>query len=105
MRQRGIRLIHSHGKGAGLYGRVAGRLGGVPAVHTFHGIHFERYAAPARAAYLALERRLSSWTARVVNVSREQEREAEKATKGPATLEALLESGDTWDVAVGSADA
>lgn len=75
VRRRGVALVHSHGKGAGVYGRVAARLTGVPAVHTLHGIHFERYAPPARAAYLALERRLSSWTARVVNVSREQERE------------------------------
>ena len=28
----------------------------------------------------------------------EQEQEAEKATKGPATMEALLHSGDTWVV-------
>ncbi|HWC69496.1 MAG TPA: glycosyltransferase [Acidimicrobiales bacterium] len=75
VRRRRVALIHSHGKGAGVYGRVAARLTGVPAVHTLHGIHFERYGPAARRAYLALERRLSSWTARVVNVSREQERE------------------------------
>jgi glycosyltransferase involved in cell wall biosynthesis len=75
VRRRGVVLVHSHGKGAGIYGRLAARLAGVPAVHTLHGIHYERYAPPARAAYLALERRLSSWSARVVNVSREQERE------------------------------
>jgi glycosyltransferase involved in cell wall biosynthesis len=75
VRRRGVALIHSHGKGAGVYGRAVARLVGVPAIHTLHGIHFERYAPPARAAYLALERRLSSWTARVVNVSRAQERE------------------------------
>ena len=75
VRRRGVRLIHSHGKGAGLYGRVAARLTGVPAIHTFHGIQFERYPPPMRAAYLALERRLSSWTTCVVNVSRAQERE------------------------------
>lgn len=75
VRARSIRLIHSHGKGAGLYGRVAARLTGVPAVHTHHGLHFERYAPPARAAYLALERRLARWTTTIVNVSRAQERE------------------------------
>ena len=41
----------------------------------------------------------------VDQLAREQEREAEKATKGPATLEALLQSGDTWDVMVGTGDA
>jgi len=62
IRGHGVRLVHSHGKGAGLHGRLAARLTGVPAVHTLHGIHYERYPAPARAAYLALERRLSAWT-------------------------------------------
>jgi 2-oxoglutarate ferredoxin oxidoreductase subunit beta len=41
----------------------------------------------------------------VDQLAREQEREAEKATKGPATLEALLETGDTWDVTTGGGDA
>ena len=75
VRARGIRIIHSHGKGAGLYGRLASRATGVPAVHTFHGLHYEHYGPLARAAYLALERRLSGWTATVVNVSRAQEAE------------------------------
>jgi glycosyltransferase involved in cell wall biosynthesis len=75
LRDRSVRLVHSHGKGAGLYGRLAARLLGVPAMHTFHGIHFERYGPVARGAYLALERRLSAWTRTIVNVSRAQEAE------------------------------
>jgi len=75
IRARGVRLVHSHGKGAGVHARLAARLAGVPAVHTFHGLHYERYRAPARLVYLALERRLSACTRIVVNVSRAQERE------------------------------
>jgi glycosyltransferase involved in cell wall biosynthesis len=75
IRRRGVRLVHSHGKGAGLHARLAARLTGVPAVHTLHGLHYERYPAPMRALYLAVERRLSSLTRVVVNVSRAQERE------------------------------
>ena len=75
VRRHGVRLLHSHGKGAGVHARLAARLTGVPAVHTLHGIHYERYPAPARAAYLALERRLSAWTRVVINVSRAQEQE------------------------------
>jgi 2-oxoglutarate/2-oxoacid ferredoxin oxidoreductase subunit beta len=41
----------------------------------------------------------------VDQLAREQEREAEKAIKGPATLEALLQTGDTWDVSGGGGDA
>jgi glycosyltransferase involved in cell wall biosynthesis len=70
-----VRLVHSHGKGAGLHARLAARLTGVPAIHTLHGIHYERYRGPVRAAYLALERRLSRMTRAVVNVSRAQEAE------------------------------
>lgn len=75
IRRRGVRLVHSHGKGAGLHGRLAARLAGVPVIHTFHGIHYERYPRPVAAAYLTLERRLSRWTAVVINVSRAQEAE------------------------------
>ena len=75
VRRRGIGLVHSHGKGAGLYGRLAARLLRVPAVHTFHGIHFERYGPRRRAAYLKMERRLATWTRVIVNVSHAQEAE------------------------------
>jgi glycosyltransferase involved in cell wall biosynthesis len=68
----GIQVIHSHGKGAGVHGRLAARITGVPAVHTFHGIHYERYAPGVARAYLQLERRLSRWTRTVINVSAAQ---------------------------------
>jgi glycosyltransferase involved in cell wall biosynthesis len=75
IRRHRVRLVHSHGKGAGVHGRLAARLAGVPAVHTLHGLHYERYARSARTAYLALERRLSACSHVVVNVSRAQEAE------------------------------
>lgn len=37
----GIQLIHSHGRGAGIYSRLLS-LFGIPVVHTFHGIHHEK---------------------------------------------------------------
>src|SRR5262249_47234678 len=75
VRERRVRLIHSHGKGAGLYARLVARALGVPVVHTLHGLHFERYGAARRTAYLVLERRLSHWTRVIINVSRAQEAE------------------------------
>ena len=56
IREREIRVVHSHGKGAGLYGRLAARRAGVAAVHTFHGVHYAGYPPGARTAYLAMER-------------------------------------------------
>ena len=34
-------LIHTHGKGPGLYGRIIGKLLNIPVIHTFHGFHYE----------------------------------------------------------------
>lgn len=76
VRDHRIQVIHSHGKGAGLYGRLAGWWTGVPAVHTFHGIHYRKYPLGLGQLYLWLERRLSQLTRFVVHVSESQAREA-----------------------------
>jgi glycosyltransferase involved in cell wall biosynthesis len=70
-------LVHTHGKGAGLYGRLAARWAGVPAVHTFHGIHYLGYGQGVGSAYLSLERTLSRMTRVVINVSRSQAEEGD----------------------------
>jgi glycosyltransferase involved in cell wall biosynthesis len=75
IREHGVRIVHTHGKGPGLYGRLAARRAGVPAVHTFHGIHYGSYSRGGQALYLALERRLSRITHTIINVSRSQEAE------------------------------
>jgi len=85
VRRHGVRLLHSHGKGAGVHARLASRLTGVPVVHTLHGIHYERYPPPVRAAYLALERRLSRWTRVVINVSRAQEADWRRSKRPSAS--------------------
>ncbi|HYB44418.1 MAG TPA: glycosyltransferase family 4 protein [Candidatus Methylomirabilis sp.] len=73
--QNGIDIVHTHGKGPGLYGRLAARALGVPAVHTFHGIHYSSYWKAGQHLYFALERRLSRLTRVVINVSQSQEAE------------------------------
>ena len=75
IRRHRIDIVHTHGKGPGLYGRLAARALGVPAVHTFHGIHYTNYPRLGQSLYLALERRLSRLTHTVINVSRSQEAE------------------------------
>jgi len=71
-------VVHTHGKGAGLYGRLAAWLVGVPAVHTFHGIHYESYSRAGQYLYLTLERWLAGITHTVINVSRTQQNEARR---------------------------
>lgn len=75
IRRHGIDLVHTHGKGPGLYGRLAARWLGVPAVHTFHGIHYRRYPVVGQWLYLALERWLSRVRRTIINVSASQEAE------------------------------
>jgi glycosyltransferase involved in cell wall biosynthesis len=65
-------VVHSHGKGAGLYGRLAARLTGAAAIHTFHGIHHAGYPRP----YLTLERVLARGSHALIHVSASQAEEA-----------------------------
>src|SRR2546429_653960 len=69
IRRLGIEVVHTHGKGAGLHGRLAARWTGAAAVHTFHGIHYESYPRPLQRLYLGLERRLARWTHTAIHVS------------------------------------
>ena len=57
-------IVHTHSSKAGILGRAAARLEGVPAVvHTVHGFGFTPLQpAPVRAVFLALERVASRWT-------------------------------------------
>jgi glycosyltransferase involved in cell wall biosynthesis len=71
-RESEIDLIHSHGKGAGLYSRIAALLVGIPCTHTFHGVHIGQYGTVARRVYTLIERCLSIFTARVIAVSQSE---------------------------------
>ena len=75
IRSLGIQVVHTHGKGPGLYGRLAARWAGVPAVHTFHGIHYGGYSWLGQVLYLGLELALSRLTRTIINVSASQEAE------------------------------
>ncbi len=69
VREKGIKLIHSHGKGAGLYGRLIGIRSGVSSIHTFHGVHVDNYGPLQKWMYLKLESWLCSKTAACISVS------------------------------------
>jgi len=67
-----IDVVHTHGKGPGCYGRLVARWMRVPAIHTFHGLHYSGYPPLSRHLYLALERQLARWSHTIINVSRSQ---------------------------------
>ncbi len=68
IKQNNISIIHSHGKGAGIYGRLAALCTGVTSVHTFHGIHLPLNAI-FRHLYICLERFLCSISKLCIAVS------------------------------------
>lgn len=64
-------VVHTHKTKAGLLGRSAAAMCGVPVrVHTYHGHVLEGYFGAARArAMIAMERRLAHLTSRLVTIS------------------------------------
>ena len=70
-------VVHTHKSKAGVLGRLAARMTGVPvAVHTFHGHPFRGYFSPWKSRLIQVaERLLARWTDAVVAVSRQQRRD------------------------------
>lgn len=67
--KRNISIIHSHGKGAGIYSRLLGILTGKRVIHTLHGFHIGNYTKLQRMLYIILEKLLSLFTYRIITVS------------------------------------
>lgn len=77
IRKNRIELVHSHGKGAGMYARPLKLLcPGIKVVHTFHGVYIEEYGVLLRAIYCQIERRLRHWTDHFICVSQSERKEA-----------------------------
>ena len=51
-----INVIHSHGKGASVLGRMTSLFTGIPLIHTFHGIHIKKIPKLSRMIYILYER-------------------------------------------------
>ncbi len=62
-------LIHTHGRGPGLYGRIIGKVLNIPVVHTFHGFHYEGFSPVTRLLHLATETFLALLTDQHIFVS------------------------------------
>ena len=64
-------IVHTHSSKAGILGRAAARIAGVPVViHTVHGFGFHPRQRPVlRRFYIALERLASRWTTHVIAVA------------------------------------
>lgn len=77
MRRMRPTIVHTHTAKAGMLGRLAAKLAGVPVVvHTFHGHVFHGYFSPLKTGiFLGIERFLSKFTNALVTVSPKQREE------------------------------
>jgi len=75
IKSNGITIVHSHGKGAGVYARALKLLlPSLKVVHTFHGVHIQEYNLLQKKAYILFEKAAGMLTNKFINVS-----EGEKA--------------------------
>ena len=51
-----VSIIHSHGKAAGVLGRISSLITGIPLIHTFHGIHISGKRFLSRIIYIFYEK-------------------------------------------------
>jgi glycosyltransferase involved in cell wall biosynthesis len=88
-------LVHTHSSKAGILGRFAARLAGVPAVvHTVHGWGFgPQTPRGLRASYIALERAAAGLTHRLVVVSERDRDKGLQARIGRPGQYELIRSG------------
>ena len=69
-----IDVIHSHGKGAGVYSRILAVLTGLPTIHTFHGVHIGEYSPIQKQIYAWIEQVLARNTRFIIAVSNSERR-------------------------------
>jgi glycosyltransferase involved in cell wall biosynthesis len=97
MRRARFDIVHAHTPVAGLVGRTAAKIAGVPCiVYTAHGFYFHDGMRPAKHAFFAgLERWAAAFTD-VVFVQSEEDR-ADAAALGIAPVEKLIHIGNGVD--------
>jgi glycosyltransferase involved in cell wall biosynthesis len=94
-RKKRISVLHSHGKGAGLYSRLMAAVTALPCVHTFHGVHMGVYSQSKKALYCLLERMLSLVTRIGIAVSQGEAEQIVAAKLMPARKLRIIENGVT----------
>ena len=87
-------LLSTHTTKAGILGRLAGRMLGIPTVHTAHGWAFTDGIAPRRArVYRLVERSVVPLTARIITVSEYDRRLAIQRRVAPSSKLVTVHNG------------
>jgi glycosyltransferase involved in cell wall biosynthesis len=69
IKNNGYNIVHAHGRGAGLYARLACLGLKVRIVYSYHGFFYRQYPIFVRWIYLVMEKILALWTDKIVCVS------------------------------------
>lgn len=97
LRDGGFTALHSHMWGVFLTGAIAGRLAGVPVIHTVHGNYLAYGPGPLsrvkRGLRQGLERRVAPWHRRVVTVSDALGRQLREQREFPAAVLETVHNG------------
>ena len=95
LRAEGPDIVHTHSSKAGILGRAAAWLAGVPrVVHTVHGWSFHDYMSPIRHhAYIVLERAMARRTDRLIVVTHRDRHKGLAARVGRPAQYLLVRSG------------
>lgn len=93
VRRKQIDVLHSHGKGAGLYSRLIGLIARIPVVHTYHGLHIGAYGFWSSCVYTVYERIMSLLTRRIVAVIASEKTAAIAAGLSAPNVVLVVETG------------
>lgn len=98
-RRERFHIVHTHSSKAGILGRVAARMAGVPiVVHTLHSLVFHEYqAAWQNKLYILLKRLCAPMTDVLISVNDQTARGALAAGVGPAAKHITIYSGIPLD--------
>jgi glycosyltransferase involved in cell wall biosynthesis len=88
-------ILHTHSSKAGIVGRIAGALAGVPVIiHTFHGFGFNNQQKPwIRSLFVWLERKTAPLATMLIFVSKSNMEDARKEKIGEESQYLLIRSG------------
>lgn len=95
MRRHRFDIVHTHNSKAGIVGRLAARLAGVPTViHTVHGFAFHDAESPLRRSlFRAVERAAAHWCDGLIFISRPLEAWADREGIGRTVPHRVIYSG------------
>ena len=88
-----IDVIHSHGKGAGLYARGLSAITGIPSLHTPHGIHVGEYNTLKKTLYKLYENVTARWIRKILFVSSSEKKKALGFGLWPRVMSTVIPNG------------